>query len=119
MNEEVCQIHTHFFQGSPKGSNPVDMLDQHNLEQHHRINTWPTVVLAVQIFYKFVYFLKSIAASIFRSKYSDGTMFSKLTNSSCPRFSAFFTSIFIPPHHYIAFSSQIREKRPPPGDLFQ
>ena len=30
------------------------MLDQHDLEQHHRVYTWPTVVLAVQILYKFV-----------------------------------------------------------------
>src|SRR5699024_8520413 len=37
-------------------------------------------------------------------------MFSKLTNSSCSRFSAFFTSIFITLHHYTAFSLSIREK---------
>ena len=42
-------------------------------------------------------FLKSMAASIFRSKCSCGTMFSKLTNSSCPQFSVFFTSIFLHP----------------------
>ncbi len=28
----------------------------------------------------------------------DGWRFSKLTNSNCPLFSAFFTSIFIPPN---------------------
>ena len=31
------------------------MLDQHNLEQHHWVYAWPAVVLAVQIFHKFVY----------------------------------------------------------------
>ncbi|MGI6275788.1 MAG: hypothetical protein ACOYJ5_09560, partial [Acutalibacteraceae bacterium] len=30
--------------------------------------------------------------------------------SSCSRFSAFFTSIFITLHHYTAFSLSIREK---------
>ncbi|WP_395149997.1 hypothetical protein, partial [uncultured Allofournierella sp.] len=29
---------------------------------------------------------------------------------SCPRFSVFFTSIFITLHHYTPFSSMIREK---------
>ena len=31
------------------------MLDQHNFEQHHWVYAWPAVVLAVQIFHKFVY----------------------------------------------------------------
>ena len=34
-------------------------LDQHDLEQHHRAYAWPTVVLAVQILYKFVYLFAS------------------------------------------------------------
>ena len=34
------------------------MLDQHDLEQYHRVNTWPAIVLAVQIPYKFVDFLE-------------------------------------------------------------
>ena len=50
----VCQIHTHFFQGSAKRRDPINMLDQHDFEQHHRVYAWPTVVLAVQILYKFV-----------------------------------------------------------------
>ena len=41
----VCQIHIHFFQRSPKGRNSIDMLDQHDLEQHHRVNAWPAIVL--------------------------------------------------------------------------
>ena len=30
------------------------MLDQHDLEQHHRVYAWSAVVLAVQVLYKFV-----------------------------------------------------------------
>ena len=50
----VCQIHTHFFQGAAQRRNSVNMLDQHDLEQHHWVNAWSAVVLAVQILYKFV-----------------------------------------------------------------
>ena len=51
----VCQVHAHFFQSSAERRKPVYMLDQHNLEQHHWVYAWPAVVLAVQIFHKFVY----------------------------------------------------------------
>ena len=34
------------------------MLDQHDLEQHHRVNAGPAVVLAIQILHKFVDFLE-------------------------------------------------------------
>ena len=50
----VCQIHAHFFQGSAQRRYAVNMLDQHDLEQHHRVNAWSAVVLAVPILYKFV-----------------------------------------------------------------
>ncbi len=54
----VCQIHIHFFQGSTKRRNSIDMLNQHNLEQNHRINAWSAVVLTVQLLYKLVDLLK-------------------------------------------------------------
>jgi len=34
------------------------MLNQHNLEQNHRINAWSAVVLTVQLLYKLVDLLK-------------------------------------------------------------
>ena len=41
--------HVHFCvpHGLPQRSDPEQMLDQHQLEQHHRIAAWPAVVLAV------------------------------------------------------------------------
>ena len=32
----------------PQGGQPVQMLDQYHLEQHHWVYTWPPVVLTVQ-----------------------------------------------------------------------
>ena len=50
----VCQVHAHLFQSSAERRDSVNMLDQHDLEQHHRVDAWSAVVLAVQVLYKFV-----------------------------------------------------------------
>ena len=51
----VCYIQPHLFRRPPEGWQPIQVLDQYHLEQHHWVYAWPAVVLAVQIFHKFVY----------------------------------------------------------------
>ena len=50
----VCNIHIHFFQRPPERWYPIYVLYHYNLKQYYRIDTWPAVVLAVQIIYKFI-----------------------------------------------------------------
>lgn len=54
----VCQVHVHIFQGSAKRMNSINMLNQHNFEQYHLVNTWPAIVLTVQSLHNFVDFLE-------------------------------------------------------------
>lgn len=64
----IRHIHIDFFQSSAQGTNAVDMLNQHNFEQHNGIDAGTTIVLAVQIADKLIYLMKSIAASICLSR---------------------------------------------------
>ena len=50
----VCHVHFHFFQCSAQRGNAIDMLNQHDFEQNHRVNTRPAVVLAIQIAHEVV-----------------------------------------------------------------
>ena len=43
----IRHVHFRVAHGLPQRSDPEQMLDQHQLEQHHRITAWPAVVLAV------------------------------------------------------------------------
>ena len=85
------------------------MLDQHNLEQHHWVYAWPAVVLAVQIFHKFVYLFEidrcvDLSQQVILWDHVLQIYKFKLSTIFC-----FFTSIFITPHYYTAFFPSIRE----------
>ena len=94
-------------------------LDQHNLKQHHRAYAWPTVVLAVQILYKFVYLFESDRCVDLPQQVPLRDHIFQTYKSILSSIFAFFTSFFITLYHYTAFFSPIREKRPPSGDLFR
>ncbi len=54
----VGYIQIDFFRGPPQGWQPVQVLDQHHLEQHHRVHTGPSVIFAVQWCHHFIYAVK-------------------------------------------------------------
>ena len=50
----VCYIQSHFFRRPPEGWQPIQMLDQYHLEQHHRVYAGSAIVLTVQRLHHFV-----------------------------------------------------------------
>ena len=71
------------------------MLDQHDLEQHHRVNAGPAVVLAIQILHKFVDFLEVDGVVDFPqpdSPTSPSVSFRRRSNET--RFTAFTSPVF-------------------------
>ena len=51
----IGHIHFRIPHGLPQRTDAKQMLDQHQLKQNHRITAGPSVILAVQVFYQFVY----------------------------------------------------------------
>ena len=93
----IRHVHLRIPHGLTQRMDSEQMLDQYQLEQHHRIAARPTVVLAVQILDHLIYVMcvKSTAASIFRSRCSCGTSISVHSISIACRCSVSFFSIFI------------------------
>ena len=54
----VRHIHAHLFQCAPKRGDPVDVLNEYDFEQHHRVNAGSAVIFAVQFFHKVVDFVE-------------------------------------------------------------
>ena len=51
----VSNIYLDFFAGLPHAFDSVEILDKGNLDQHHRIHTWTSVILRVFWGYKIIY----------------------------------------------------------------
>ena len=51
----IGHIHFRIPHSLPQRTDAKQMLDQHQLKQNHRITAGPSVILAVQVFYQFVY----------------------------------------------------------------
>ena len=95
------------------------MLDQHDLEQHHRVNAGPAVVLAIQILHKFVDFLEvdgcvNLAQQVILRDHVLQTYKFQLLSIFCVLYQHFYH----PTPLYRIFSLNTR-KRPPKGDLFR
>ena len=115
----VCQVHAHFFQSSAERRNPIDMLDQNNFEQYHRVYAWTAVVLAVQILYKFVDLLEingcvDLPQQVILRHHVFQTYKFQLSSVFCVLYQHFYhpTPLYRIPFPYT-------RKRPPIGGLFR
>ena len=115
----VCQVHAHLFQSSAERRDSVNMLDQHDLEQHHRVDAGSAVVLAVQVLYKFVDSLEvdgcvDLPQQVILRDHFFQTHKFKLSSIFC----VLYQHVFHPTPLYHISSLNTR-KRPPVGDLFR
>ena len=106
----VCNVHLNIRCRLPKRAYPIQMLNKYDLEQYYRVNAWPAVIRAVQVFNQVIY-----AAKLHGCVYLSKKMFSWNQIIQNSRFQVYFcflhscSAISITLFHYTKKASLYKE----------